>query len=140
MKNLIFIFPVLFLMVLAFSSPAQEDDYDSALARLEELENRLINIKNDGADIPDEELDKASEWIETARGALSQDGLDPMSSLMMEKASCQVDYLNALLEESKSKKKVDEIEELIQKIRSQTEEIKTTNLKVKEEINNLEQK
>jgi hypothetical protein len=48
--------------------------------------------------------------------------------------------LNALLEESRSKKKVDEIEELIQKIRSQTEEIKTTNLKVKEEIDSLEQK
>ena len=140
MKNLIFIFPVLFLMVLAFSSLAQEDDYDSALARLEELENRLINIKNDTADIPAEELDRASEWIEMARGALSQDGLDPMSSLMMEKASYQVDYLNALLEESKSKKKVGEIEELIQKIRSQTEEIKTTNLKVKEEIDNLGQK
>ena len=138
MKN--FIFPVLFLMVLAISSLAQENDYDSALARLEELENRLINIKNDGDAIPAEELDKASEWIEAARGALSQDGLDPMSSLMMEKASYQVDYLNALLEESKSKKKVDEIEELIQRIRSQTEEIKTTNLKVKEEIDNLGQK
>lgn len=37
---------------------------------------------------------------------------------MMEKASYQVDYLNALLEESKSKKKADEIEELIQKIKS----------------------
>jgi len=137
MKN--FIFPVLFIL-LAFSSLAQADDYDSALARLEELENRLINIKNDGADIPAEELDKASKWIEAARGALSQDGLDPMSSLMMEKASYQVDYLNALLEESKSKKKADEIEELIQKIRSQTEEIKTTNLKVKEEIDNLGRK
>jgi hypothetical protein len=137
MKN--FIFPVLFIL-LAFSSLAQADDYDSALARLEELENRLINIKNDGANIPAEELDKASKWIEAARGALSQDGLDPMSSLMMEKASYQVDYLNALLEESKSKKKADEIEELIQKIRSQTEEIKTTNLKVKEEIDNLGRK
>lgn len=66
MRNLIF--SALFFLASAFSSPAQADDYDSALARLEELENRLINIKNDSADIPAEELDKASEWIEAARG------------------------------------------------------------------------
>lgn len=138
MKNIIF--SGLFLILVGFSSLVEGDDYDNALARLEELENKLTSIKNDSSDIPAEELDKASEWIEAARWSLSQDGLGPMTSLVIEKASCQIDYLSALLEESKSREKADQIQELIHKIRIQTEEIKITNIKVKEEIGNLGQK
>jgi hypothetical protein len=51
-----------------------------------------------------------------------------------------MEFLNALAKELKSKKEVDEMKEFLQKIRNQTEEIKTTDAQVIEEANKLEQK
>jgi len=58
----------------------------------------------------------------------------------MEKASYQVEYLNALIEESRVKREVEEKKEFLQKIRSQTEELKAINKEVENEIKGFEDK
>jgi len=137
MKNIIFT-----LLILVFVSPSSgnAEDNENALTQIQALENRLLSIKNDSADIPVEELNNASQWIEDAKGSLSQEGTNPKAALVLKKASYQIEFLEALLEESKAKKKADDMRELLQKIKTQTEEIETTNAQVKEEIGNLEQK
>ncbi|HXG30518.1 MAG TPA: hypothetical protein VNK81_02635, partial [Thermodesulfobacteriota bacterium] len=65
---------------------------------------------------------------------------NPNADLLLKKASYQIGFLEALLEESKAKKKVDDMRELLQRIKTQIEEIQTTNARVKEEISKLEQK
>lgn len=107
--------------------------------QLELLENKLLSIRNESADIPIEELDKASQWIEDAKKSLNEERRDSTESLILKKVSYQIEYLNTLIGEWRSKKKADEMEEFIKKIRIQTEEIKGTNAKVIKEIGKLEQ-
>ena len=136
MKNIIFI---ILLLLLIGSSRVNADD-QNVPNKIEALENQLLAIKNESADIPKEELDKASEWIEDAKKSLSEESKDSTESLILKKASYQIEFLNALVEESRTKEKADEMEELLQKIRRQTEEINNTNAQVTQEINQLEQK
>lgn len=136
MKNIIFI---ILLLVLIGPSLVNADD-QNVPNQIEVLENKLLAIKNESADISNEELDKASQWTEDAKKSLIEESRDSTESLILKKASYQIEFLNALVEESRSKKKADEMEEQLQQIRSQTEEINNTNAQVTQEINQLEQK
>lgn len=136
MKNIIFI---ILLLVLIGPSLVNADD-QNVPNQIEALENKLLAIKNESADISNEELDKASQWTEDAKKSLIEESRDSTESLILKKASYQIEFLNALVEESRSKKKADEMEEQLQQIRSQTEEINNTNAQVTQEINQLEQK
>lgn len=138
MKGFIFTFLVL-VFVGAYSGNAKDDK--NAITQIQVLEGRLLGIKNESAYIPVEELEKASRWIEDAKGTLDEgEPTNPNADLLLKKASYQIEFLEALLEESKAKKKVDDMRELLQRIKTQIEEIQTTNARVKEEISKLEQK
>ncbi len=135
MKNTGFI-----ILLLVFIGSTRVNAGDQNIPnQLELLENKLLSIRNESADISIEELDKASQWIEDAKKSLNEKRRDSTESLILKRVSYQIEYLNTLIEEWRSKKKAGEMEEFIQKIRIQTEEIKGTNAKVIKEIGKLEQ-
>jgi hypothetical protein len=135
MRNAIF---VLLLLIFIISSSAGNGGNENTLSQIKELESKFLRIKEAPADIPAEEINKASKWVEDAKKSLGQEGKDP--SLILKKVSYQIELLNALIEESRTKKRVNEMKELLQSIRSQTEQIKVINEEVVQEINRLEQK
>jgi hypothetical protein len=126
-----------FLLVMPVVSSSLSDD--DVPGKIGALETELSRIQGESRDIPAEEINKASQWIENAKSSFSS-GSSERASLILQEASYQIEFLNALAKELKSKKEVDEMKEFLQKIRNQTEEIKTTDAQVIEEINKLEQK
>lgn len=129
------LFAVLLLMFVVSPSPSDED----VPGKIRALETELSRIQGESADIPAEEINKASHWIEDAKSSFSS-GDSERSNLILQKASYQIEFLNALAKEFKSKKEIDEMKEFLQKIRNQIEEIKATDAQIIEEINKLEQK
>lgn len=133
MRAILFAFLLLMLVV----SPSLSDE--DVPAKIRALETELSRIRGESTDIPAEEIDKASHWIEDAKSSLSS-GDSERTNIILKKASYQIEFLNALAKEFKSKREIDEMKESLQKIRNQTEEIKATDVQVIEEINKLEQK
>jgi pimeloyl-CoA synthetase len=133
MRAILFVF---FLLILPVSSSQSDEDVPS---KTRALETALSRIQGEFTDIPPEEINKASHWIEDAKSS-SSSGDSDRTNLILQKVSCQIEFLNALAEESKNKKEIEEMEKFLQKIRNQTGEIKTTDAQVVEEINKLEQK
>jgi len=126
---------IIFLLLFTGLSLKVRPDNKNILSQIESLETKLASIKNASPDIPKEELDKAQKWTEDAKNYLPEGSEE---STAFKKANYQIEFLSTLLEESRSKKKADELEQLIEKIRIQTEEITDTNAKVIEEIERLE--
>jgi chromosome segregation ATPase len=126
-----------FLLLMLVISPSLSDE--DVPAKIRALETELSHIRGESTDIPAEEINKASHWIEDAKGSLSS-GDSERTNIILQKASYQIELLNALAKEIKSKREIDEMKESLQKIRNQTEEIKATDVQVIEEINKLEQK
>ena len=129
------LFAFLLLMLTVSSSISDED----VPGKIRALETELSRIQGESADIPAEEINRASHWIDDAKSSFSS-GDSERANLILQKASYEIEFLNALAKEFKSKKEIDEMKEFLQKIRNQTEEIKTTDGQIIEEINNLEQK
>lgn len=133
MRAILFVF---LLFMLAVSSSLSDEDVPG---KIRVLETELSLIRGESADIPAEEINKASNWIEDAKSSFSSGGSE-LANLILQKASYQIEFLNALAKEFKSKKEINEMKGFLQKIRDQTEEIKTTDAQVIEEINKLERK
>lgn len=129
----------LLLLIFAVSSSLSNEDNGDVPNKIKALETELSRIQGESTDVPAEELSKASRWIEDSKKSLKS-GNPERTRVILERASYQIEFLNALVDESKAKKEIDDIKELLQKIRTQTEEIKATNARVTEEINRLEQK
>ncbi len=127
---------IIFLLLFIGLSLKAKADNKNILSQIERLETKLASIENASPDIPIEELDKSKKWIEDAKNSMAEGSEE---NTAFKKTNQQIEFLSTLLEESRSKKKADELEQLIQKIRIQTEEITDTNAKVIEEIERLEQ-
>jgi hypothetical protein len=136
MRNLTFI---LFILLFTAAPSQSEEDTERALREINSLEVELVSIKRESADIPEEELDKASKWTQDAKRQFNSGNAD-QGRITLEKASFQIEFLRTLIEESKSKKEIDELNEILGGIRNQIEEIKKVNAEVSQEINRLEQK
>lgn len=127
---------VLFLL-LSFSYSLSKEDDEETLSKIKALEIELSSFESKSTEIPTEEVNKASKWIEEAKKSFNS-GRPGFTQIILKKASYQVDYLNALIEESRVKKGVEEKKEFLKKIRSQTEELKAINAEVEAEINEFE--
>ena len=129
------LFGFLFLMVAV---PSSFSDGDTP-GKIRALQTELSRIQGESADIPSVEVNKASHWIEEAEISFSS-GSSERADLILQKASYQIEFLHALADELKSRKEIDEMKEFLEKIRNQTEDVKTTDAQVIEEINKLERK
>jgi peptidoglycan hydrolase CwlO-like protein len=129
----------LLFLIFAVSFSLSNEDNEDVPSKIKALETELSRIQGEPTDLPAEELSKASQWIEDSKRSLNS-GNPERTRAILEKASYQIEFLEVLADESKAKKEIDGIKELLQKIRTQTEEIKATNARVTEEINRLEQK
>jgi chromosome segregation ATPase len=129
----------LLFLIFAVSFSLSNEDSEDVPSKIKALETELSRIQGEATDLPAEELSKASQWIEDSKRSLNS-GNPERTRVILEKASYQIEFLEVLVDESKAKKEIDGIKELLQKIRTQTEEIKATNARVTEEINRLEQK
>ncbi len=132
------ILTILFLF-FSFSYSLSKEDDEEILGKIKALEIEFSSIESKSTEILAEEVNKASEWIEEAKKSITS-GRSGFTKIILKKASYQVEYLNVLIEESRVKKEVEEKKELLQKIRSQTEELKAINVEVEEEINEFEHK
>ncbi|HLE25402.1 MAG TPA: hypothetical protein VI935_07090 [Thermodesulfobacteriota bacterium] len=126
-------------MLFSFSYSQSKGNDEETLSKIKALEIKLSGIQSKSTVIPTEEVNKASEWIEEAKKSFNS-GRPGVTQIIMEKASYQVEYLNALIEESRVKREVEEKKEFLQKIRSQTEELKAINKEVENEIKGFEDK
>src|ERR1700740_2242815 len=97
-----FILTVLILMFAVSSSLSDENNGDVP-SKIKALETELSRIQGESTDIPAEELSKASRWIEDSKGSLNS-GNPERTRVILEKASYQIEFLNALVDESKAKK------------------------------------
>ncbi len=131
----VFLFGFLLFMVAVPFSFSDE----GIPVKIRALQTELSRIQGESADIPSEEVNKASHWIEEAEASFHS-GSPERANLVLQKASYQIEFLNALAAELKSRKEIDEMKEFLQKIRNQTEDIKATDAQVIEEINKLERK
>jgi hypothetical protein len=129
---------ILFLLFpFSYSLPREEEG--EILDNIKNLETRLSSIESRSSGIPTEELNKASQLVREAK--ISLDFYDTgFTRILVEKASYQVEFLDSLIDESMIKKEFDEKKEFLQKMKKQTEELKTINAQVVEEINKLEPK
>ena len=129
---------ILFLL-FSFSYSLSKGDDEETLSKIKALEIKLSGIQSKSTEIPTEEVNKASEWIEEAKKSFNS-GRPGVTQIITKKASYQVEYLNALIEESRVKEEVEEKKGFLQKIRSQTEELNAINEEVENEINEFEDK
>ena len=129
---------ILFLL-FSFSYSLSKGGDEETLSKIKSLEMELSSIQSKSTEIPTEEVNKASEWIEEAKKSFNS-GRPGVTHIIMKKTSYQVEYLNALIEESRVKEEVEEKKGFLQKIRSQTEELNAINEEVENEINGFEDK
>jgi hypothetical protein len=109
MRVVLFVF--LSIMIVISSSLSDED----IPGKIRALETELSPIQRESNDIPTEEIKKASQWINDANLSFSS-GKSERASLILQKASYQIAFLNAIDNELKRKKEFDEMSEFLQKI------------------------
>lgn len=111
MRAVLFVF--LSIMIVISSSLSDED----IPGKIRALETELSPIQRESNDITTEEIKKASQWINDANLSFSS-GKSERASLILQKASYQIAFLNAIDNELRRKKEFDEMSEFLQKIES----------------------
>jgi hypothetical protein len=137
MKNTFIIFTLL-LLISATPSPSSEGNKD-ILSKADALQTELSILKRESADIPPEETEKASIWVEDLRQQVGS-GKGESARITLQKASFQIKLLKALADEARVKGEKEKLSNFLDEIRNQTEEIKRVNSEVIGEINALGQK
>lgn len=71
--------------------------------KIRALETELSRIQRESTNIPTEEINKASQWIDDAKLSFSS-GNSERVNLILQKAYYQIEFLNAIDKELKRKK------------------------------------